>query len=161
MKLNNQRGFTLIELAVVAAILVILAVVAMSSFSSTNQLNMSRIGVLQQVAGSISAAALAKRSDQIALGNTQWNEYGTLDNRSSSSSASTTNTLFFSYINPPIVEKWEKLNAYCYRYDSNGDSAFTSSDACLYWDNSTGIAGLANTNTSAKCALASCQESLQ
>ena len=159
MKLTNQRGFTLIELAVVAAILVILAVVAMSSFSSTNQLNESKSGVMQQVAGAISAAALAKRSDQIALGNTQWNEYGTLDNRASTSDASTTNTLFFSYINPPIVEKWHKLNAYCYRYDSNGDSAYTTSDACIYWDNSTGIAGQFDGTQTSRCTTATCNES--
>lgn len=139
----DHKGFTLIELAVVAAVLVILAVVSMSTFTSSNQITESHLGMMEQVVGTINAAAKAKLSNEIAQGQLPGPSYlyQVLDNTSNYDPASPANPKFTNYLNPPITDpSWKMVFAGCYQHDSDASGTFTTNDACMAWSPSQGRA---------------------
>lgn len=155
----TEQGFTLIELAVVAAVLVILAVVAMSSFTSTNQIEGPRISIMLQVAGAINARAKAYLANQIARGELPGPAYTypVLDG-GIPGPASDTNPLFGNYVDPPITDSlWRLVVAGCYQFDSDNSGSFTTNDACLAWNASEGRASLWEGGVG--CASLSCNPS--
>ena len=152
--LKTNKGFTLIELAVVAAILVILAVVAMSSFTSQNQILESATGSIRQIGGAINAGLRAELADAISQGNTN-HQFDVLDH-ASNAQASTSNALFGNYIDPPVTwGLWKKHSDWCYGIDGNQDGEWNASDetdTCLVFDNSTGKVGAWYTGHSVDCS---------
>lgn len=126
---HHSYGFTLIELAVVAAILVILAVAAFSSFQSSNQISESEIGEIHQVVGALNAGTKSWLADQIAQGQTTNLTPPLPDFAAASTWASVSSPFFGNLIDPPVTHNnWFKIMPECYQYDLDKDSVQNDSD---------------------------------
>lgn len=115
-KVNNESGFTLIELILVIAILGILAVAAAPTF--TNLLtNTSRTGGAG-TGGAIQSGINVSYSESVAAGAAAWPT--TLDG-ASNAACSVSNPCFGTVIQPPIVSSaWTRTSDTVYTYSANG-----------------------------------------
>lgn len=151
----NAKGFTLVELAVVAVVLVILAFISMSAYDSDNQIGESRRGVRVYIAGAINSAARADAASDYALGLGTPEYLASLDNVSNGNWCTTSNPCFGYYLNPPYVaEAVYKISSSCYGFDGNDDASIsttnssTNLDVCYFYDNSSGSFDLWYNNNS-------------
>lgn len=118
MKLNNQKGFTLIELVLVITILGILAIAALPAFIdvTSDAATSARDGVVGSVREGIDLAY----AETLVAGAPAWPTV--LDSSAAGDCAAVTNECFTDVQQHPITDnKWEVLTAGTeYKFDNSG-----------------------------------------
>lgn len=118
MKLNNQKGFTLIELVLVITILGILAVAALPSFIdiTTDAATASRDGVV----GAIREGLAIQYADSLVNNPTNPSYPATLDGQADATAASDSAPLFTNVLDQGVNSRWTKTDSTNYVYDPDG-----------------------------------------
>lgn len=140
-----NRGFTLIEVAVVAGVLSTLATVSFVSFQNEATISRSKLAEMVSVASGVTAAARAMTADEIVMGRPPLSTHAFPDQVVAGTKASTQQPFFAVYLDPPITHgDWRKLSNTCYQYDTDGDesSGDDTDDLCLYFNPTNGKADL-------------------
>lgn len=160
--LESNKGFTLVELAVVAAILVIISIAAFSTFTSSNQIMESEMGQSEQLMGAIRAGLAARKANLLAQGQVTNLYPSELDSVAVSAYCSSSNPCFTAVVDPSWLgaesgELTQKIEADCYRVDSNGSGTSDSQDVCISYNSSTGGVQLAYSGNPGQCTASNCQ----
>lgn len=141
----EMRGFTLIELAVVAALLVIISVAAFSNFASSDQIDASREGVKKMLLGAINSGVRADRANKIVQG--QSGPYLNPLDTHTGGWCNLASPCLSSAITPPVDDsRLYKYSNNCYGMDEdrdgiiNGTDSTNNPDWCLVYDATMGLA---------------------